>query len=497
LANKTEIKTYLRGDSAYKFSNADMVVSTLNDILRYIPQMTNVCIETDKGQITESQLGRGLSIGNYIARRNAVNSLKEKALTGFVCLPLTPAEESDYALALAVPVAGADGYCISFSSVPDLLSGLRFAQYPFVIKNNEDVIASKGLGSLTAQQFLDLEGAKIQIDGAQFRLEKIELPALHWQVILACPQTDYVRSASSFFGMGGIYLVIFVVSECFLALLIYASILHPIANIHAQTMAVRVENGHIINPVKGKNELSALAQGINDMVERTNQLGHEMSQAKLSLMQAEVTQLRARNMFLQAQINPHFLYNMLECICGMSSEENAPRTREMAMLLARLYRYCVDKNTGTLEEELECVRTYAQIIGLRYDEAYEIETSVPEDFLALNVPRMILEPVVENAIQHGFVRGRKEKGHIMIGASFEDALLTIRVIDNGCGMDEELLASLNEKMKQPGDMESRHSSIGFFNVNSRIKLRYGPESGLILANNPAGGLCVTIAIRYQ
>jgi two-component system sensor histidine kinase YesM len=85
----------------------------------------------------------------------------------------------------------------------------------------------------------------------------------------------------------------------------------------------------------------------------------------------------------------------------------------------------------------------------------------------------------------------------MIGASFEDALLTIRVIDNGCGMDEELLASLNEKMKQPGDMESRHSSIGFFNVNSRIKLRYGPESGLILANNPAGGLCVTIAIRYQ
>ncbi len=497
LANKTEVKTYIRGDSAYKFLNADMVVSTLNDILRYIPQMTNVCIATDKGQITESQLGRGLSIGNYLARRNAINSLKGKELSGFVCLPLTPAEESDYVLALAVPVAGANGFCVSFSSVTDLLSGLRFVQFPFVIKSNDDIIAIKGLGNMTAQQFLTLEGTKAQMDGAQFRLQKIELPALHWQIILACPQTDYVRSAASFFGMGGIYLAIFIVSECFLALLIYASILHPIANIHTQTMAVSVENGHIINPVKGKNELSALAQGINEMVERTNQLGHEMSQAKLSLMQAEVEQLRARNMFLQAQINPHFLYNMLECICGMSSEENAPRTREMAMLLARLYRYCVDKNTGTLEEELECVRIYAQIIGLRYDEAYEIETSVPEDLLVLNVPRMILEPVVENAIQHGFVRGRKEKGHIMIGSLFDDGLLTILIIDNGCGMDEERLINLNEKMKRSGDMESQHSSIGFFNVNSRIRLRYGPESGLSLSNNPAGGLCVAITIRYQ
>ena len=497
LANKTEIKTYIRGDSAYKFLSADMVVSTLNDILRYVPQMTNVCVATDKGQITESQLGRGLSIGNYLARRDAIRSLKEKTLSGFVCLPLAPAEESDYALALAVPVTGADGFCVSFSSVPDLLSGLKFAQYPFVIMNSGDVIASKGLEGMTVQQFLAAEGTKVQINSVQYRLQKIELPALRWQIMLACPQTDYVRSAASFFGMGGIYLAIFIVSECVLALLIYASILHPIANIHAQTMAVRVENGHIINPVQGKNELSALAQGINDMAERTNQLGHEMSQAKLSLMQAEVTQLRARNMFLQAQINPHFLYNMLECICGMSSEENAPRTREMAMLLAKLYRYCVDKNTGTLEEELECVRTYAQIIGLRYDEAYEIEMPVPEDLLALYVPRMILEPVVENAIQHGFVRGRKEKGHITIGASFEDSLLIIRITDNGCGMDEDKIESLNEKMMQPDDLESRHASIGLFNVNSRIRLRYGPESGLKLHNNPAGGLCVTMTIHYQ
>ncbi len=497
LANKTEIKTYIRGDSAYKFLSADMVVSTLNDILRYIPQMTNVCIVSGQGQITESQLGRGLSIGNYLARRSVVRSLKDEPLSGFASVPLLPAEENDYALALAVPVAGADGFCVSFSSVPDLLSGLRFTQYPFLITSDENIISSHGLGDMAVRQFQASAGTAMEIGGVRYHLQAMELPALGWQAILAYPQTDLVRSTASFISWGSIYLIIFVVSECILALLIYASILHPIGSIHAQTMAIRIENGHIINPVQGKNELSALAQGINDIIKRTDHLSHEMSKARLNLMQAEVEQLRARNMFLQAQINPHFLYNMLECICGMSSEENAPRTREMAMLLAKLYRYCVDKHTGTLEDELECVRTYAQIIGLRYDEAYEIEIAVPEDLLALYVPRMILEPVVENAIQHGFVRGQKGKGHIRISAAFQDGILTVTIIDNGCGMEQERIDSLNEKMTQPVDMDSPHASIGFFNVNSRIKLRYGLQSGLLLANNPTGGLCVTITFHYQ
>lgn len=496
-ANKTEIKTYIRADSAYKFSNADIVVSTLNDILRYIPQMTNVCIATSQEQITESQLGRGLSIKNYLARRDVVHSFRDNPPTGFTSLPLTPLEPGDFALALAAPIAGTDGFCVSFSSMSDLLSGLRFPQHPFLILSGEQVIAAQGLGDMTAEQFQKAADTTLDIGNTQYRLQAASLPALNWQIILAYPQTDYARSSASFFTWGSIYLAIFIISECILALLIYASILHPIGNIHAQTMAIRIENGHIINPVQGKNELSALAQGINDMVERTNQLGREMSKTKLSLVQAEVEQLRARNAFLQAQINPHFLYNMLECICGMSSEENAPRTREMATLLAKLYRYCVDKHTGTLEDELECVHTYAKMIRLRYDEAYEIEMAVPEDLFALYVPRMILEPVVENAIQHGFERGMKMKGHIRISASLADGLLTITILDNGCGMEQEKMDSINEKMSKPEELDSPYTSIGFFNVNSRIKLRYGSESGLTLSANPDGGLCVTIAIHYQ
>ncbi len=496
LANKTEIKTYLHGDSAYKFSNADMVVSTLNDILRYIPQMANVCVVTNQGQITESQLGRGLSIGNYVARRGVVHSLKEKPPASFISLPLMPAEASDFVLALAVPVSGAEGLCVSFSSISDLLSDLRFAQYPYVIASGKAVIASNQLAGMAAENFINAAGSKAEIGGMTYRLETTGLRALDWDITLAYPQAEFIRSTNSFIGWGSIYLGIFILSEFILALLIYAGILHPISSIHAQTLAIRIENGQIINPVQGKNELRELAHGINAMIERTTQLGQEMSRTKLSLVQAEVEHLRARNMFLQAQINPHFLYNMLECICGMSTEEQAPRTREMAMLLAKLYRYCVDKNEGTLEEELECVRTYNQIIKLRYDEAYEIEIAVPEDLLALHVPRMILEPVVENAIQHGFDRGRKERGIVWVSADFSKDLLTIMVSDNGCGMEKEQLDALNQKMEHKEVAAAEQANIGLFNVNSRIKLRYGERSGLRLEMNPACGLCVIISVYY-
>ncbi len=496
LANKTEIKTYLLGDSAYKFSNAEMVVSTLNDILRYIPQMANICVVTSQGQITESQLGRGLSIDNYVARRSVIHSLKEFPPSGFVSLPLTPAENGSFALAMAVPVVGVEGFCVSFSSIPDLLSNLGFSKHPFVISSGDTIIASNGLDGVSAKTVMNSAGSAMDIGGASYRLEAICLKTLDWDITMAYPQTELIRSSNKFVGWGSIYLGIFIISECILALLIYAGILQPIGNVHAQTMAIRIENGQIINPVQGKNELRSLAQGINAMIEQTNQMGQEMSRTKLSLVQTELEHLRARNMFLQAQINPHFLYNMLECICGMSTEENAPRTREMAMLLAQLYRYCVDKNEGTLEDELECVRIYNQIINLRYDEAYEIAFAIPEDLLVLHVPRMILEPVVENAIQHGFVRGHKKRGAVHISAEFSNNLLIIQITDNGCGMEQDRIDSLNQCMEKLDLSETEHASIGFFNVNSRIKLRYGENSGLRLENRPNGGLCVFISIYY-
>lgn len=498
LANKADIKKYLRGDGVYKFNNVDVITSTLNDVLRYIPQMTNVSLTTGQSQITDSQLGDGLSIGNYMARRNIVTALMQDSPTSFTCTPMQPSNESDFAFALAIPIPDTDGYCLSFSSLSHFLSNLRFAQHPYVISSADRVIAAKGLLSMDADDFQNAAGTKITIGGDQYHIQTISLKELNWQVTISYPQVDSGRPNDPLSGWWLIYLAIFVISECVMALAIYTAILTPIGSIHAQTMALRVENGHILNPIKGKNELSALAVGINEMIERTTQLGHEMSKARLNLVQAEVQQLRSQNMFLQAQINPHFLYNMLECICGMSSLEDAPRTREMTTLLAKLYRYCVDKETGTLEDELECVQLYAQMIGLRYDEAYEITWSIPEDLLALELPRMILEPVVENAVQHGFIRGHKKNGHIHINASFAHSFLTLSILDNGCGITPEQLLLMNQQMASRKPISTaQHTGIGFYNVNNRIKLKYGANSGLTLSVSPAGGLCVILLIHYN
>lgn len=496
LANKVEIQDYIKGDDAYKFDNAENIVSALNDVLRYVPQITNVCVTTQQGQVTESLLGEGLSIGNYISRQSVMRRIVEEAPKSFMSLPLTPGYKSEFLLALAVPISGTDGYCVSFSTADDLLSNLRLSDHPYIISDGENLIISSELNNEQIRQMLNTSQAEFVIGNATYTTGRLQISRPRWQIDFAYPLIDRDQSGASNRIWSAIYLIIFAINEVILGLMIYGSILNPIRNIHEQTLAIRIEDGRILNPVQGENELNALALGINDMIQRTNEMGQEMARIKVDLVQAELEQLRARNMFLQAQINPHFLYNMLECLCGMAAEERAPLTREMSMLLAKLFRYYVDRHTGTLEDEIDCVSIYAKIIGLRYDEAYEICVDVPEELFTLEVPRMILQPVVENAIQHGFTRGNKQKGTVEISASNIGEKLFIAVNDDGAGMNEAQIELMNESFLKDATDATHSNSIGLHNVNSRLKLQYGNDSGLKLASNTKGGLNVTISIGY-
>lgn len=494
LANKDELRNYLQGNNAYRALNARMIISTLNDILRYIPQISNVCILTNQGQVLASQYGYGLSIEDYLERQVLFESILDMAPTKPLHLPLEFSDQGSFVFASVVPV-NEGGYCIALSTMEDFISPLRFVNHPYMISDGQDIYIAEHLDLLSPTEFEHLDGEEAIIGNTHYRVISDNLEPLDWQVTMSYPRTGHVNSINALIRAGVTYGLIFTICGALLAILLYLGFLYPIRNIHKQTMDVRIQDGLILNPITGKNELSTLAQSINDIILRSNKLGQEITQAKMDLIQLELERLRAKNMFLQAQINPHFLYNMLGCICGMASAEDAPKTREISALLAKLYRYNVDKFEGSMEEELECVRIYHEIIKLRYDEAYTIHIDVPEELLDLQLPRMILEPIVENAIQHGFVRGRMESGTIRITADLQNEQLDIRVSDNGSGVSDEQLEIINKKLQQPKLEESSKTSIGLYNVNSRIKLRYGKESGLRLHKNPGGGLCVAITIH--
>ena len=211
----------------------------------------------------------------------------------------------------------------------------------------------------------------------------------------------------------------------------------------------------------------------------------------------ELTSMRqvAENNALQSQITPHFLYNTLDTIRGQALEEEAPATADMLESLSRIFRYSIDQKKGilTLEDELLNVRDYLKIQQCRYRGRFTVEYDVDEEDTALMyaaVPKLTLQPLVENAIKHG-LEGYVSGGRIRIRAYLTKRFLYLQVEDNGVGIDAEKLKAMNRALAagedaQPASGKTAHG-IAVKNVNLRIKMHFGSEYGLTLYSSDHGG----------
>lgn len=191
---------------------------------------------------------------------------------------------------------------------------------------------------------------------------------------------------------------------------------------------------------------------------------------------------------LQGQMNPHFLYNTLDTIRGQALWEGMDTIADMTQALAKCLRYCININNDmvTLAEEFENVHNYIKIQKTRFSEKLQFEIDIDEqmdkDILNYKVPKLTIQPIVENAVYHGLEK-KKEKGKVTIKAFATDTRLSINIIDNGLGIPAERLKVLNKNLylgqtSDPKADSDKKQSIGLYNVNQRIKLYYGDEFGL-------------------
>ncbi|HML49303.1 MAG TPA: histidine kinase, partial [Clostridia bacterium] len=275
----------------------------------------------------------------------------------------------------------------------------------------------------------------------------------------------------------------------FLAWQIHRGIIGPILGIVRQVGRVERNPSRIENPKEACVEFSRLTQGINDMLVRVQSLSDHV-------MAAQINYLHARIMFLQAQINPHLLYNNLECIRGMAAAGDGESVREMVSCMAALYRYCIrPDDEATLEDELLCVEQYAQIIRLRYGGGYTFSMEVEESLRTCHMPCMTLQPIVENAVSHGFVHAGRRTGHVRVRAEQAGGLLHIWVQDNGAGMPQAQLDAFNAWTPAPQSKNGAH--VGIENVRSRLHLIYGSAAGLHFKPAEEGGLSVLFTLPFR
>lgn len=235
-------------------------------------------------------------------------------------------------------------------------------------------------------------------------------------------------------------------------------------------------------PVKGTTEIATLSHSFGHMVVRIQKLMEQVRQEEISLRK---TELKA----LQAQINPHFLYNTLDAIAWMCEEGKNEDAKEMVTSLARLFRISISKGHELIpiEKEVEHAKSYLKIEKYRYKNQFTYSFDVQEECLPYLCNKITLQPIIENAIYHG-VNQMIDEGEIWIRIYKDSGDIVFQIEDNGVGMSEEqCLEILN---REPGD----RTGIGIKNVNDRIKIYFGESYGLSIVSEPDEGTCVTICV---
>lgn len=255
---------------------------------------------------------------------------------------------------------------------------------------------------------------------------------------------------------------------------ITSSITEPISKLCEVTklagsgdFAVRVQEGH-------NDELAVLNTGFNQMVEKIGNLVEDIRIEQLNLRAMELK-------LLQAQINPHFLYNTLDAIIWLAEAGQKDQVVMMVSSLSDFFRTTLSKGRDyiTVQEEEAHIRSYLEIQQFRYRDILEYEIQIPEELYSYQILKLTLQPLVENALYHG-IKNKRGLGHILVTGEELEGRLMFRVFDDGMGMRPEQLDKVRKIIKGELSDKDNPSGFGLFNVDQRLRLNYGPEYGLVI-----------------
>ena len=236
--------------------------------------------------------------------------------------------------------------------------------------------------------------------------------------------------------------------------------------------------------VDSQNEIGSLTKSFNVMTHRIQDLMEQNIREQEAKRKSE---LKA----LQSQINPHFLYNTLDSIIWMAEGKKNEEVVLMTASLARLLRQSIsnEDEVVSIGQEVEYARGYLTIQKMRYKDKMEFQIDVDPSILHIPLIKLVLQPVIENAIYHG-LKYKESKGLLMVKGFRKNGNAVLQVIDNGVGMDQETLDHIYEKHK----VNYQSNGVGIYNVQKRLQLYYGSEYGITYESEKGVGTTATITI---
>jgi two-component system sensor histidine kinase YesM len=410
-------------------------------------------------------LGRKLIDINTLKELGIMTIDIDEAILAKLYSNITSSEEGE------VFICKRDGVIISHSDKKRILRNIKNATYASKVLSSQDhsgyvTFKDRKIQQMAIYSTCNVNGWKIvKIIPNKYLYKEIE--ALQWNLIMT----------------GIVYVLITI---C-LALLFSIKSTGPI--IGMMKLMKKAERGNLdvrIN-TKRKDEIGQLGLSFNNMIGEMKTLINKLVEEERQKKEIELEALHA-------QINPHFLYNTLNSIKWMAKIQGAKNISDAVTALIKLLRISINlgKDMILLSEEVEYVRNYILIQKLRFNERFTVEYNLDNDCLACYVPKLILQPIVENSIIYGSSNESPERLKIVIKAFRRDDLLLIEISDNGPGIKPEVLKDI---FKSPKDA-NKFSTVGLNNIAQRIKLLYGEAYGIKIFTVENEGTNITIEIPF-
>jgi len=504
-------------EKLYKASfNLNNVFKTIRDVEQIPEYITDICIIGESGNCYSERNGYFSLEKDFFDYDPIVqisqNSKKMHVFPKPIVTRNVKWEENSFSLAKGIyrlgtsDMNGVIQISLDKNYIMDIIDSYKVSDnnYIYLIDSNGNIIFPTQPNNLSVHLINQLNNT-LKFDNLKEFLPFINdqneeylifyntLPSTQWNIVSLIKSSEVLQPTKRivFSTILGFLVSLFLI--IFLNVIISSNIVLPIEKLSNLMKRAANKDLNIRIPTSNITEIASLYDSFSTMIQDTKQLMQDVieeqkSQKKLALM------------LLQSQINPHFLYNTLESIIWAASNGKTDQVVDLTVSLSRFYRMALSKGIDivTFQQEISLVESYLAIMKMQYNDLFDYQIDICQDISKVLFPKMVLQPLVENAIYHGIQRKRmsdNEKGIIKIISCIAENSLTVKVQDNGAGIDAE---ALSELVKSLNNSEiSSQDGYGLKNINQRIKLYYGNSYGLKINSIVNSGTTVEIMIPLQ
>lgn len=321
------------------------------------------------------------------------------------------------------------------------------------------------------------------VEHRKMSLTSYDLVSAPWTVAVILPYDEILKTSNATRDHMLLMMALITVLFFLLAYYISRSITRRIHFLSQRMQEVEFDNYSFIATIEGNDEVSQLIRSYNYMFEKINAYTTAQYQLGLKLKNSELKTM-------QAQINPHFLYNTLDLIRWLALDYNSPEISEIVLLLSKFYRLSLNKGVDfvTIKETLQHIEIYIKLYNYRFDVPITLNIEVDPQLDSYKILKLLFQPIVENSILHGIYEKSNKTGTITIRGKKANNKLHFEISDDGVGMTPEQINRLFE------DTSDTSGGYGIMNVQERIKLFYGQEYGLSFTSTTGIGTTVTLTV---